>query len=220
MGSFISSSDGTETKTGHRFALALPEAWLERYRLNDLQYSRAMLEQLRQRFPICTSERSDVGLQFHNNESLSRVLSHWFRNSAREDRELPVKLYGWHQPRQVPGRPKPKAKRERCKVYDLRHAWALRAKETTTWSTTLKALAMGHSEAVHTRRYLVEEQAMHRLEGMNRLLALDEGREHVAAPRRRSSRQIAPTPPPPVLPDGITPELIAMARKLKAAGLG
>jgi len=220
VGSFISSSDGTETKTGHRFALALPEAWLERYRLNDLQYSRAMLEQLRQRFPICTSERSDGGLQFHNNESLSRVLSHWFRNSAREDRELPVKLYGWHQPRQVPGRPKPKAKRERCKVYDLRHAWALRAKETTTWSTTLKALAMGHSEAVHTRRYLVEEQAMHRLEGMNRLLALDEGREHVAAPRRRPSRQIAPTPPPPALPDGITPELIAMARKLKAAGLG
>lgn len=225
VGSFISSGDGSETKTGHRFALALPEAWLERYRLDDLSYSREMLETLRQRYPIRTSESSDGALQFHNNESLSRVLSHWFRNSAREDRELPVKLYGWHQPRQVPGRPKPTARQERCKVYDLRHAWALRAKETTTWSTTLKAMAMGHSEAVHTRRYLVEEQALHRLEGMNRLLALDEGREHVAAPRRRSLRRTAPVPsalptPPPALPDGITPELIEMARKLKAAGLG
>ncbi len=225
VGSFISASDGSETKTGHRFALALPETWLERYRLDDLSHSRAMLETLRQRYPIRTSERSDGALQFHNNESLSRVLSHWFRNSAREDRELPVKLYGWHQPRQVPGRPKPKARQERCKVYDLRHAWALRAKETTTWSTTLKALAMGHSEAVHTRRYLVEEQALHRLEGMNRLLALDEGREHVAVPRRRSLKRLAPAQsavptPHPALPAGITPELIELARKLKAAGLG
>ena len=48
--------------------------------------------------------------------------------------------------------------RDRCKVYDLRHAWALRARETTTWSTALKAMAMGHSEAVHARRYLLEEQ--------------------------------------------------------------
>jgi hypothetical protein len=228
VGSFISSGDGSETKTGHRFALALPDIWLERYRLNDLHHARAMLDELRRRYPIRTTERSDGCIQFHNNESLSRVLSHWFRNSAREDRELPVKLYGWHQPRQIPGRSKPRAIRDRCKVYDLRHAWALRAKETTTWSTTLKAMAMGHSEAVHTRRYLVEEQALHRLEGMNRLLALDEGREHVAPPRRRPVRRAAsspaqPSPPAastPVLPAGITPELIEMARKLKAAGLG
>lgn len=84
---------------------------------------------------------------------------------------------------------------------------------------------MGHSEAVHTRRYLVEEQALHRLEGMNRLLALDEGREHVATPRRRSLRRLAPAQstvptPPPALPAGITPELIEMARKLRAARLG
>lgn len=98
VGSFSSTSDGSENKTGHRFALALPEAWLERYRLDDLEYARAMLEQLRCRHPIRTTERPDGVLQFHNNEDLSRVLSHWFRNSAREDRELPVKLYGWHQP--------------------------------------------------------------------------------------------------------------------------
>ena len=224
VGSFSSTTDGSETKTGHRFALALPEAWLERYRLNDLDHARSMLEQLRRRYPIRTTERPDGVLQFHNNESLSRVLSHWFRNTAREDRELPVKLYGWHQPRQIPGRPKPQAKRDRCKVYDLRQAWALRAKETTTWSTALKAMAMGHSEAVHTRRYLVEEQAMHRLEGMNRLLALDEGRDHLPVPSRRVAHRVTPsTPaapaPAPALPDGVTPELIEMARKLKAAGI-
>ncbi len=224
VGSFSSTTDGSETKTGHRFALALPEAWLERYRLNDLDHARSMLEQLRRRYPIRTTERPDGVLQFHNNESLSRVLSHWFRNTAREDRELPVKLYGLHQPRQIPGRPKPQAKRDRCKVYDLRHAWALRAKETTTWSTALKAMAMGHSEAVHTRRYLVEEQAMHRLEGMNRLLALDEGRDHLPVPSRRVAHRVTPsTPaapaPAPALPDGVTPELIEMARKLKAAGI-
>jgi len=39
VGSFSSTSDGSETKTGHRFALALPEAWIERYRLNDLEYA-------------------------------------------------------------------------------------------------------------------------------------------------------------------------------------
>jgi hypothetical protein len=227
VGSFSSTSDGSETKTGHRFALALPEAWLERYRLNDHEHARAMLEQLRRSHPILTTERPDGMLQFHNNEALSRVLSHWFRNSAREDRELPVKLYGWHQPRAIPGRPKPKAIQDRCKVYDLRHAWALRAKETTTWSTTLKAMAMGHSEAVHTRRYLVEEQALHRLEGMNRLLALDEGGVHIPTHRRRGAQRLtsaepaAPAPrQAPALPDGITPELIEMARKLKAAGLG
>ena len=187
-----------------------------------------MLDQLRRSHQIRTRERHDGLLQFHNNEALSRVLSHWFRNSAREDRELPVKLYGWHQPRGIPGRPKPKAIRDRCKVYDLRHAWALRAKETTTWSTTLKAMAMGHSEAVHIRRYLVEEQAPHRLEGMNRLLlALDEGGVHIPTPRRRGTQRltsaapVAPAPrPAAVLPDGVTPELIEMARKLKAAGLG
>jgi hypothetical protein len=227
VGSFSSTSDGSETKTGHRFALALPEAWLERYRLNDLEHARAMLDQLRRSHPIRTTDRPDGVLQFHNNEGLSRVLSHWFRNSAREDRELPVKLYGWHQPRAIPGRPKPRAIRDRCKVYDLRHAWALRAKETTTWSTALKAMAMGHSEAVHTRGYLVEEQALHRLEGMNRLLALDEGRSHIPAPRRRGAQRVASVSPAasgpapaPALPDEVTPELIEMARKLRAAGLG
>lgn len=84
---------------------------------------------------------------------------------------------------------------------------------------------MGHSEAVHTRRYLVEEQALHRLEGLIFLLALDEGRDHI--PRRRGAQCVAPVTPAAsaaapalALPEWVTPELIEMARKLKAAGLG
>lgn len=222
VGSFSSDGSGGDTKTGQRFALALPEAWLERYRLNDLEHSQAMLGELRRRFPLKVTERADGTLQFHNNGDLGRTLTHWFRNTAREELELPVKLYGWHEPRPIPGRPKPRPIKGRCRVYDLRHAWALRARETTTWSTALKAMAMGHSEAVHEARYLVEERAMHRLEGMKRQLALDEGRVHTPQPLRpnRISRPSLAAASEPRLPPDITPDLVELARKLKAAGLG
>ncbi|MFI0402967.1 MAG: hypothetical protein ACH34U_08650, partial [Cyanobium sp.] len=176
VGSFQSQGDGSETKTGHRFALPLPEAWLARYRLNDLEHARSMLAELRRRHPIKTAERADGSVQFFNNSDLAIVLAHWLRNRGREDREITVKFFGYHQPRQLPGKPKPKAKRERCKLYDLRHAWALRAKATTTWSTAVKAASMGHSEAVHASRYLVEEQAEHKLAHLLQRKALDEGR--------------------------------------------
>ncbi len=57
VGSFSSASDGSETKTGHRFALALPEAWLERYRLNDLEHTRTMLDQLLSLLVTCRPVR-------------------------------------------------------------------------------------------------------------------------------------------------------------------
>ncbi len=85
-------------------------------------------------------------------------------------------------------------KLERCKAYDLRHAWALLARETTTWPTSLKAQAMGHSEAVHPRSYLVEERAEHRRQGLLQLVAQAEG--HNGAPT------------------AITPEILALARQL------
>ena len=113
-------------------------------------------------------------------------------------------LYGYHQPRQLPGKPKPKEKRERCTPYDLRHAWALRARETTTWSTSLKAQAMGHSEAVHARRYLVEERAEHRRQGLLQLVAQDEGRTSATASAS------------PTAAEGISPEILALARQLAA----
>lgn len=154
--SIFEESGGTSTKTGHRFALPLPEEWLDRYRLRDLKHSKAKLAELRHRYPIKTANAADGSLQFWNNTELGRVVVHWLRNGGREDRELPIKLYGYHQPRHIPGRPKPSPLRERCKCYDLRHAWAIRARETTTWSTTLKAASMGHSEAIHAKRYLAE----------------------------------------------------------------
>jgi hypothetical protein len=214
VGSFRSHGDGSETKTGHRFALPLPADWLGRYRLNDPEHSRRMLAELRQRHPIRTAERDDGTVQFFNNGALSIVLAHWLRNRGREDREIPVKLFGYHQPRPLPGKPRPKARRERCKLYDLRHAWALRAKSTTTWSTAVKAASMGHSEAVHANRYLAEEQAEHKLANLLQRRALDEGRTLAAVPSPPVLREVTR------LPEGITPELIELARKLRVAGLG
>ncbi len=214
VGSFQSQGDGSETKTGHRFALPLPAEWLSRYSLDDLSHARAMREELRRRHPIKTAERSDGTVQFFNNGALSIVLAHWLRNKGREDREIPVKLFGYHQPRPLPGKPKPKANRDRCKLYDLRHAWALRAKATTTWSTAVKAASMGHSEAVHASRYLAEEQAEHKLAHLLQRRALDEGRPPVDASQKLVIREVAR------LPEGVTPELIELARKLRVAGLG
>lgn len=217
VGHFSADGSGTQTKTGHRFAIALPEAWIGRYRLNDRNHGRAMLAELRRRYPIKTVECSDGTVQFINNEQLGRVLTHWMRNSARPDRELPVHLYGYHQPRQLPGKPKPKEKRERCKVYDLRHAWALRARETTTWSTSLKAQAMGHSEAVHARRYLVEERAEHRRQGLLQLVAQDEGRTTTSTSAGNGSASASATAVASVsATEAISPEILALARQLVA----
>ena len=218
VGSFESHGDGAETKTGHRFALPLPREWVSRYRLNDHSHSKTMLAELRRRHPVKTAVRDDGTVQFFNNGELSVYLAHWLRNRGREDRELPIKLFGYHQPRQLPGKPKPKAKRDRCKLYDLRHAWALRAKATTTWSTAVKAASMGHSEAVHASRYLIEERAEHKLAHLLRQRDLDEGRN----PEQRTvgAPAIPAAEAKPALPVGVTPELIELARKLQAAGLG
>ncbi len=218
VGSFESHGDGAETKTGHRFALPLPQEWVSRYRLDDPGHARAMLAELRRRHPIKTAMRDDGTVQFFNNGDLSIYLAHWLRNRGREDREIPIKLFGYHQPRHLPGKPKPKAKRDRCKIYDLRHAWALRAKATTTWSTAVKAASMGHSEAVHASRYLAEERAEHKLAHLLRQRDLDEGRSDGSPGGGSPATQ--PAGAAAALPAGLTPELIALAMKLKAAGLG
>jgi hypothetical protein len=77
---------------------------------------------------------------------------------------------------------------------------------------------MGHSEAVHASRYLIEERAEHKLAHLLRQRDLDEGRNPeqrtVGAPAIPAAEAI------PALPAGVTPELIELARKLQAAGLG
>ena len=40
--------------------------------------------------------------------------------------------------------------------YDLRDAYAIRARETTTWNYADVAAVMGHSPEVHRRTYLSE----------------------------------------------------------------
>jgi hypothetical protein len=163
-----------------------------------------MLAALRQRHRIKTADASDGGIQFWNNADLGRIVVHWMRHDAKPQGEIATKLLGWHQPRRVPGRRSPRPLQGRCKAYDLRHAWAIRARETTTWSTALKAQAMGHSEAVHARRYLVEERAEHRRQGLLQLVAHDEGRTNASASATASGTE------------AISPEIIALARQLAA----
>jgi hypothetical protein len=113
----------------------------------------------------------------------------------------------------------------RCKAYDLRHAWAIRARETTTWSTALKAQAMGHSEVIHARRYLVEQTAQQIERGMALQKALDEGQRPAlpvapAAPLPAVAIPMpelaSPAAPAAGLTEEVTPELLNLARQLMA----
>jgi hypothetical protein len=190
-----------------------------------------MLAALRQRHRLKTAEAADGGIQFWNNADLGRIVVQWMRYDAKPKREIQGKLLGWHQPRSVPGRRSVPAIQGRCKAYDLRHAWAIRARETTTWSTSLKAQAMGHSEAIHARRYLVEQTASQLERGMALQKALDEGRsgleqrgpkaavspdQALLAPAPEATPASAPATTPVGLPEGITPELLEIARQLLA----
>ena len=47
-------------------------------------------------------------------------------------------------------------RKEPCVPYDLRHACAIRARETTAWNYADVAAVMGHSPEVHRRTYLRE----------------------------------------------------------------
>jgi len=47
-------------------------------------------------------------------------------------------------------------RKEPCAPYDLRHACAIRARETTAWNYADVAAVMGHSPEVHRRTYLSE----------------------------------------------------------------
>lgn len=185
-----------------------------------------MLSELRRRHPIRTAEAPDGSLQFWNNARLGREVVHRLRYSSKPYLEIKNKLLGWHQPRGVPGRRQPPPIQGRCKAYDLRHAWAIRAREMTTWSTALKAQAMGHSETIHARRYLVEQTALQIERGMALQKALDEGQVQPQGPERLMVENLAPPAPaaaPAVdasaaatLQADVTPELLQLARQLMA----
>jgi integrase len=152
------------TKTGFRVALPLPAEWVERYQLGGANGER-QLEELRRRYvPKFVNEdgqpfdpERDLVKRCDNNERLGAVCCHKLRSSdAKAEFELKNKLYAWVETAPAQGKKKAQKRKERCVPYDLRHAYAIRARETTTWNYADVAAVMGHSPEVHRRTYLSE----------------------------------------------------------------
>jgi integrase len=152
------------TKTGFRVALPLPAEWLERYQLGGAN-GEQRLEQLRNRYvPKFVNEEGqpfdperDLVKRCDNNERLGAVCCHKLRSSdAKAEFELKTKLYAWVETAPAQGKKKAQKRKERCVPYDLRHAYAIRARETTTWNYADVAAVMGHSPEVPRRTYLSE----------------------------------------------------------------
>jgi len=152
------------TKTGFRAAVPLPAAWVERYQLGGAN-GEQRLSELRARYkPKFVNEEGqpfdperDQVKRCDNNERLGAVCCHKLRSSdAKAEFELQHKLYAWVEVAAAEGRKKAQRRKERCVPYDLRHAYAIRARESTTWSYADVAAVMGHSPEVHRRTYLSE----------------------------------------------------------------
>ena len=152
------------TKTGFRAAVPLPASWVERYRLGG-SHGEERLAELRSRYrPRFVNEdglpfdpERDRVKRCDNNERLGAICCHKLRScDARAEFELPHKLYAWVETAAAEGRRRAQRRRERCVPYDLRHAYAIRARETTSWSYADVAAVMGHSPEVHRRTYLRE----------------------------------------------------------------
>jgi integrase len=152
------------TKTGFRVALPLPAEWVERYQLGGAN-GEQRLEELRLRYvPKFVNEDGqpfdpdrDLVKRCDNNERLGAVCCHKLRSSdAKSEFELKTKLYAWVETVPAQGKKKAQKRKERCVPYDLRHAYAIRARETTTWNYADVAAVMGHSPEVHRRTYLSE----------------------------------------------------------------
>lgn len=152
------------TKTGFRVALPLPAEWVDRYQLGGAN-GEQRLEELRHRYvPKFVNEdgqpfdpERDLVKRCDNNERLGAVCCHKLRSSdAKAEFELKTKLYAWVETAPAQGKKKAQKRKERCVPYDLRHAYAIRARETTTWNYADVASVMGHSPEVHRRTYLSE----------------------------------------------------------------
>ena len=103
--------------------------------------------------------------------------------------------------------------------YDLRHAYAIRcatSAETADAFDDDMATWMGHGLDVHRRIYLRWLSSSRRKESLQRRRC---GGTAVNRIQAFTNGQAA-EPPKALLPEGITPELLEMALKLKAAGLG
>ena len=152
------------TKTGFRVALPLPAEWVERYQLGGVNGEQRLAELRRRYVPKFVNEEGqpfdperDLVKRCDNNERLGAVCCHKLRSSdAKAEFELQHKLYAWVETAPAQGKKKAQKRKERCVPYDLRHAYAIRARETTTWNYADVAAVMGHSPEVHRRTYLSE----------------------------------------------------------------
>ena len=152
------------TKTGFRAAVPLPAEWVERYQLGGSNGEQRLEELRRRHAPKFVNEdgdpfdvERDLVKRCDNNERLGALCCHKLRSSdSRAEFELKTKLYAWVETAPAQGSRKAQRRRERCVPYDLRHAYAIRARETTTWNYADVATVMGHSPDVHRRTYLSE----------------------------------------------------------------
>jgi integrase len=102
--------------------------------------------------------------------------------------------------------------------YDLRHAYAIRCATSTETADSFDddmATWMGHGLDVHRRIYLRWLSSSRRKESLQRRRG---GGPALNRIQPFASGQASE--PPMALPEGITQELLEMALKLKAAGLG
>jgi integrase len=152
------------TKTGFRAAVPLPAAWVERYQLGGANGEQRLAELRARHKPKFVNEdgqpfdpERDQVKRCDNNERLGAVCCHKLRSSdAKAEFKLKTKLYTWVEVAAAEGRKKAQKRKERCVPYDLRHAYAIRDRETTSWSYADVAAVMGHSPEVHRRTYLSE----------------------------------------------------------------
>ncbi|MFM7675368.1 MAG: hypothetical protein ACKO5F_07240 [Synechococcus sp.] len=181
-----------KTKTSEHFAQAVPDAWLERYQLRqnwDLFHS-----QLNARWTVRFAEISGVRIAV-NNVAVSNALYKEFQHRGLQ------KLWA------------PRAEgagMDWVRPYDLRHAYAIRCATSAECSESFDddmASWMGHGLEIHRRIYLRWMSASRKKEALQR--------------RRIGGLSLAVAEPRPLaaLPDDITPELLEMARRLRAAGI-
>ena len=190
---WISIPGDMKTKTGEHFAPAVPEAWVQRYRLRD-NWDR-FHRQLNARWTVRFAQLSGVEIAV-NNAAVSNSLYKEFQARGLQKLWAPVadgEGMDWVRP------------------YDLRHAYAIRCATSAETSSAFDddmACWMGHGLDVHRRIYLRWLSSSRRKESLQRRRDGARSRSQVVAP------------PDARLPEGITPELLDMALKLKAAGLG
>jgi integrase len=178
------------TKTATHVAPALPMAWVERYRLRA-QFEQRQQE-LRQRWRI---QWTDLGGRQvpNNNTALSNYLYKQFQLRGQ------AKL--WAKAWEADGQ-------DWCRPYDLRHAYAVRCwshEESRQVPMAEHAEWMGHGLALHRSTYLKWMTPEARA-------AAARARAKVGQQGERPEPATART----ALPQGITPELLALARQLQA----